>query len=215
MGLAHCAAYRYAAYAIRSAVGVCEKTGTCPVPSFQDLQHSIRNKWGGVSAVEGPLLCRALEQLTGISGLKRRAVREGRPQGGAELLNPFLEAALEKKTELSIEDWRGVDLSGLKPHHYVSTGGRILMPIIQRNSGGAKWLKTHGVKLDITRMDNLFATFNPGVSGVHYFLVHWSTEDRMVTVCDALADATNENHKLATVLVWAVLLASARSEHGG
>jgi hypothetical protein len=60
-------------------------------------------------------LRRALEQLTGVSGLKWREGREGTPPGGDELLNPFLKAALEKKTELSLEEWRGIDISGLQP----------------------------------------------------------------------------------------------------
>jgi hypothetical protein len=72
-----------------------------------------------------------------------------------------------------------------------------------------KWLQTNGVEMDVASMDNLFATFNPGG---HYFTLQCCKADMMIIICDALATSTNKAHKLATVLQWAILIASARAK---
>ena len=58
-------------------------------------------------------------------------------------------------------------------------------------------------------MDNMFATFN---AHNHYFVIHWNPQDQVFELCDPLANVTTADHYEAMVLLWAMLLASARTE---
>ena len=63
--------------------------------------------------------------------------------------------------------------------------------------------------MDLTSMDHLFATVH---SENHYFTIQWSKITGAFTVRDPLACHTKAVHKEATVLLWAILLASARAD---
>jgi hypothetical protein len=63
--------------------------------------------------------------------------------------------------------------------------------------------------MDLTALDHLFATVH---SENHYFTIHWSKTTEAFTVRDSLASHTKPVHKEATVLLWAILLASARTD---
>ena len=64
--------------------------------------------------------------------------------------------------------------------------------------------------MDLTTMDNLFATVH---SGNHYFTIQWCKATGSFTVCDSLAHHIKPEHKEAMVLLWAILLASARADN--
>ena len=72
-----------------------------------------------------------------------------------------------------------------------------------------KWLKTSGCHMDLTLMDNVFATFH---AHSHYFTIQWSKNSGAFTVRDSLASSTKQEHNEAMVLLWAILLASARAD---
>jgi hypothetical protein len=64
--------------------------------------------------------------------------------------------------------------------------------------------------MDLTSMDHLFATVH---SESHYFTIEWSKAAGAFTVRDSLASRTKAAYKEATVLLWAILLASARADN--
>jgi len=96
-----------------------------------------------------------------------------------------------------------------QPRHYVKAGNRIMVPKRQRNHKLAKWLKNAGWRIDMTSMDNMFVTF---YAHNHYFTMHWSSNDKVFTLCDPLASQTTPDHNEAMMLLWAFLLASARAD---
>ena len=58
-------------------------------------------------------------------------------------------------------------------------------------------------------MDHLFAAVP---SGNHYFTIQWCKTTGGFTIHDSLAHHTKPEHKEAMVLLWAILLASARAD---
>jgi hypothetical protein len=61
----------------------------------------------------------------------------------------------------------------------------------------------------MTSMENMFATFH---AHNHYFTIHWNPQDKVFELCDPLANVTTADHHEAIVLLWAMLLASARTD---
>jgi len=62
--------------------------------------------------------------------------------------------------------------------------------------------------MDLASMDHLFAAVH---SGNHYFTIQWCKTTGGFTVRDSLAHHTKPEHKEAMVLLWEILLASARA----
>jgi hypothetical protein len=168
----------------------------------KELQHTA-------NGIERPLLQVALEGLTGMHGCKWKASESLLPEHGIELVIPELQQALREGLELPIEQWHQLNICGLQPQHYVKVGNGSLVPRRQRNQKLVKWLKTNGWRIDLMSMDNLFATF---LAHSHYFTIHWSKESRTFTVLDSLANRTKQVHNEAMILLWPILLASARME---
>jgi hypothetical protein len=172
----------------------------------QELQQTMHG-------AERPLLQVALEGLTGMNGRKWKVSESLPPANGIELAIPELQQALMEGLELPIEKWHQLNIGGLLPQHYVQVGNRSLVPRRQRNQKLVKWLKTNGWRMDLATdlmsMDNLFATF---FAHSHYFVIHWSKTSRTFTVRDSLAKRTKQEHIEALILLWAILLASARME---
>jgi hypothetical protein len=90
---------------------------------------------------------------------------------------------------------------GSASRHYVRVGNRIMKPQRQRNHKLAKWLKNAGWRIDMTSMENMFATFH---AHNHYFTIHWNPQDKVFELCDPLANVTTADHHEAIVLLWAV-----------
>jgi hypothetical protein len=152
----------------------------------------------------------ALEGLTGLHGCQWREVESSQPIKGIELTIPALQHALMESLKLQAEEWHGMNVSGLQSHHYVRAGSRILVPRRQLSHRMVKWLKTYGWCMDLTSMDHLFATVH---SENYYFTIQWCKTTGAFTVRDFLACHTKTAHKEATVLLWAILLASARADN--
>jgi hypothetical protein len=131
------------------------------------------------------------------------------PEDGLELEIPVLQQALRDRSDFTMNEWHQMNVWGLQSRHYVRVGNRIMKPQRQRNHKLAKWLKNAGWRIDMTSMDNMFATFN---AHNHYFVIHWNPQDKVFELCDPLAKVTTEDHHEAMVLLWAMLLASARTE---
>jgi len=159
---------------------------------------------------ESPLLQMALEGLTGLHGCQWKEVQSSQSIKGIELKIPALQRALMESSTIPAEAWHGMNVSGLQSHHYVRVSSKILVPRRQRNHRLVKWLKAHGWRMDLTSMDHLFATVH---SENHYFTIQWSKTTGAFTVRDSLACHTKAAHKEATVLLWAILLASARADN--
>ena len=92
-----------------------------------------------------------------------------------------------------------------------------LLKHLEHERAGQNWLKANGVPIDPSTLDNLFAVFNPDIRsgsgsqarGVHYFLLQCKGKEASVSISDALAQSTQQNHKLFLVLAWAIVVASA------
>ena len=63
--------------------------------------------------------------------------------------------------------------------------------------------------MDLESMDHLFAAVH---SGNHYFTIQWCKTTGGFTVRDSLAHHVKSEHKETMVLLWAILLASARDD---
>ena len=123
---------------------------------------------------------------------------------------PVLQQALTEKLVLLTEEWHGMNISGLQPRHYVRAGIKILVPRRQHNHRLVKCLKTSGWRVDLTSMDNLFATVH---LKTHYFTLQWcKTTGAFPVRDDSPAPHTKPENKEAMVLLWALLLASARAD---
>jgi hypothetical protein len=157
-----------------------------------------------------PLLQIALEGLTGLHGCQWKEVCRGQGTEGVELKIPTLQSALMESVTIQSDVWHGLKISGLQSKHYVQAGDKILRPRRQRNHQLVKWLTAHGWRIDLTAMDHLFATVH---SESHYFTIEWSKATGAFTVRDSLASCTKAAHKEATVLLWAILLASSRVDN--
>jgi hypothetical protein len=186
------------------------RTGYIPCTTFQDLWQFLKDLRQTANMAESPLLHMALEGLTGLHGCQWKEVESSQSIKGIELKIPALQRALMESSTLPAEAWHRMNVSGLQSHHYVRVGSRILVPRRQRNHRLVKWLKAHGWRMDLTSMDHLFATVH---SENHYFTIQWSKTTGAFTVRDSLACHTKAAHKEATVLLWAILLASARADN--
>jgi hypothetical protein len=184
------------------------RTGYIPCTTFQDLWQFLKDMRQTANMAESPLLQMALEGLTGLHGCQWKEVGNSQSIKGIELKIPALQRALMESSTLKAEVWHGMKVSGLQPHHYVRAGSRILVPRRQRNHRLVKWLKAYGWRLDLKSMDHVFATVH---SESHYFTIQWSKTTGAFTVCDSLACHTKDANKEASVLLWAILLASARA----
>ena len=102
-----------------------------------------------------------------------------------------------------------MNVSGLQLHHYVKTGNKIMMPKRYRSHKLVKWMKENGCRMDLQSMDQLFAAVH---SGNHYFTIQWCKTTVGFTVRDSLSHHIKPEHKEAMVLLWAILLASARDD---
>ena len=65
-----------------------------------------------------------------------------------------------------------LSLWGLQSRHYVRVGNRIMGPQRQCSHKLTKWLKNAGCRIDITSMDNMFATFHAHSSGKNSDFFH-------------------------------------------
>jgi len=66
------------------------------------------------------------------SGLKWQSAGVSRPVTGRELINPRLEKALSRKTELTQDEWDAVGIQDLAADHFIKSGGSYFMPDDER-----------------------------------------------------------------------------------
>ena len=102
----------------------------------------------------------ALEALTGMQGCHWKEIEGLAPEDGLELEIPVLQQALRDRSDFTMNEWHQMNVWGLQSRHYVRVGNRIMKPQRQRNHKLAKWLKNAGWRIDMTSMDNMFATVN-------------------------------------------------------
>jgi len=185
------------------------RSGYIPCSTLSDLRRYL-DEWMQETDMSGsPLLQTALEGLTGLHGSHWREVKGDPPMHGVELKIPPLQQALAGESTLRVEDWREMNVSGLQLHHYVKTGNKIMMPKRYRSHKLVKWMKENGCRMDLQSMDQLFAAVH---SGNHYFTIQWCKTTVGFTVRDSLSHHIKPEHKEAMVLLWAILLASARDD---
>jgi hypothetical protein len=185
------------------------RNGYISLVLLQELQVQIQNYQEREGMLTKPLLQVALEGLTGINGRLWKEADDSQLEKGIELDIPALKQALGTSLELSLEVRHQLNLHGLQPYHYVKTGSRTLVPRQQRNNSLVKWLKKFGYRLDLSAMDNVFATLH---TVNHYFTIAWCKVTGAFTLRDSLAQETKPVHCRAMILLWAFLLASARME---
>lgn len=93
-----------------------------------------------------------------------------------------------------------------------------LLQYLEGERAGQNWLKTNGVPMNPSTLDNLFAVFNPDIDsgsgskarGLHYFLLQCRGDGVSVSIADAFAQETQPNHRLFLILTWAIIVASAK-----
>ena len=106
-----------------------------------------------------------------MQGCHWKEIEGPAPEDGLELAIPALQQALLECSGLSMTEWHQMNIWGLQSRHYVRVGNRIMRPQRQRNHKLSKWLKNAGWRIDMTSMDNMFATFH-----AHNHLLHHPLE---------------------------------------
>jgi hypothetical protein len=185
------------------------RNGYIPCVALHELRELLASTPPLRAGAPRTSLRAALEGLTGMQGCHWKEIEGPAPEDGLELVIPALQQALLERSDLSMTEWHQMNVWGLQSRHYVRVGNRIMKPQRQRNHKLAKWLKNAGWRIDMTSMENMFATFH---AHNHYFTIHWNPQDKVFELCDALANVTTADHHEAIVLLWAMLLASARTD---
>jgi len=73
-------------------------------------------------------------EAAGPSGLKWQFAGTSKPATGQELIEPRLEKALSRKTELTQDEWDAVGIRGLSKDHFIKPGDSYIPTIPNRGS---------------------------------------------------------------------------------
>jgi len=173
---------------VRNGYIPCARNGYIPCAALHELRELLASTSPVRAGAPRTSLRDALEALTGMQGCHWKEIEGLAPEDGLELEIPVLQQALRDRSDFTMNEWHQMNVWGLQSRHYVRVGNRIMKPQRQRNHKLAKWLKNAGWRIDMTSMDNMFATFN---AHNHYFVIHWNPQNKVFELCDPLGMDTS------------------------